>query len=124
MSDVLIKGMVIPKNCEECDLSKKRRSSLGDIIDCKYIGTVGSAFKDPYNILNSRHPNCPLIEVPIPHGKLIDADELYGAIVDKGQRNERGKYRMGEYWELTGREIREVINGQSPVIDAEGATHE
>ena len=65
-----------------------------------------------------------LIEIKEPHGKLIDADELYGAIVDKGQRNERGKYRIGEYWELTGREIREVINGQSPVIDAEGATHE
>lgn len=59
----LVCGIEIPKNCEECDLSRIRHSSLGDIIDCKYIGTVGSAFKDPYNILNTRHPKCPLIEI-------------------------------------------------------------
>lgn len=72
----LVRGIEMPKNCEECDLSKTRHSSLGDIIDCKYIGTVGSAFKDPYNILNDRHPKCPLVEIPTPHGRLIDVDAL------------------------------------------------
>ena len=76
MSDILIRGMEMPKNCEECDLSKTRHSSLGDIIDCKYIGTVGSAFKDPYNILNARHPKCPLVEIETPYGDLIDRDAL------------------------------------------------
>lgn len=76
MSDVLIKGMEMPKNCEECGLSRIRHSSLGDIMDCKHMGTVGSAFKDPYDVLNTRHPECPLIEVNAPYGDLIDGDLL------------------------------------------------
>ena len=60
---VFIKGMNMPQNCAECDLSKRRHSSMGDIIDCKRIGTVGSALNDPYMILTNRHPNCPLIEI-------------------------------------------------------------
>lgn len=61
--NILIRGMEMPKNCNECDLSKRRHSSMGDIIDCKRIGTVGSAFNDPYMILIARHPNCPLVEI-------------------------------------------------------------
>ena len=51
---ILIKGMEMPKNCTECHA----RCRL-------YLN--GRKF---------RHPNCPLIEVPIPHGLLIDADKL------------------------------------------------
>lgn len=62
---VIVKGMEMPQNCNECDLSKRRHSSMGDIIDCKRIGTVGSAFNDPYMILINRHPNCPLAEISL-----------------------------------------------------------
>ena len=48
----------------------------------------------------------------------IDADMLKLAIVEKGQANERGKYIVGDIWELTGAEIREVINSQ-PTIQPE-----
>ena len=64
---ILIKGMEMPKNCAYCPLSEYRNSS---ILDCKQIGTVGTAFRDN-NVLKRRHPNCPLIEVPTPHGRLI-----------------------------------------------------
>ena len=70
---VLIKGMEMPKNCAYCPLSEYRNSS---ILDCKQIGTVGTASRDTHNVLNRRHPNCPLIEIPTPHGGLIDEDEL------------------------------------------------
>lgn len=60
---VFIRGMEMPQNCGDCDLSKRWHSSMGDIIDCKRIGTVGSAFNDPYTILINRHPNCPLAEI-------------------------------------------------------------
>ena len=62
---VIVKGMEMPKNCWEC--------SLSDIDDdfgrcCLYSGiaclTIG------------RQDNCPLVEIPTPHGQLIDADEL------------------------------------------------
>lgn len=42
--------------------------------------------------------------------KLIDADALYIDIVAKGQASKR--YKIGETWELTGAEIREVIDAQ------------
>lgn len=73
-----------------------------------------------------KHYDCPLVEIQSPHSRLIDADELYCAIIDKGQKNERGKYRIGDFWELTGREIKEVIDGQPTIIEAERerGTHE
>lgn len=50
--------------------------------------------------------------------RLIDADMLKLAIVEKGQANERGKYIVGDIWELTGAEIGEVIDSQ-PTINPE-----
>jgi hypothetical protein len=69
---VIAKNMEMPKNCAYCPLSEYRNSS---ILDCKQIGTVGTASRDN-NVLKRRHPNCPLIEVPTPHGDLVDRDAL------------------------------------------------
>ena len=57
MSDILIKGMDMPKRCTGCFNSK-----------CLLF----FEHTDPNN---SRHPNCPLVKLPS-HGRLIDADEL------------------------------------------------
>ena len=50
--------------------------------------------------------------------RAIDADALQLAIVEEGQANKRKKYIIGDIWELTGAEIREVINSQ-PTIQSE-----
>lgn len=50
--------------------------------------------------------------------RAIDADALQLAIVEEGQANKRKKYNIGDIWELTGAEIREVINSQ-PTIQPE-----
>ena len=47
--------------------------------------------------------------------RLIDADALQLAIVEEGQANKRKKYTIGDIWELTGEEIREVINSQPTI---------
>ena len=73
---VIVKGMEMPKNCGSCWISRMRGSSLGGILDCKILGTVGTAMDDPHDILNNRHPDCPLVEPPEKHGRLIDADAL------------------------------------------------
>ena len=54
--------------------------------------------------------------------RAIDADALQLAIIEEGQANKRKKYIIGDIWELTGAEIREVINSQ-PTIQPE-ITHE
>jgi hypothetical protein len=45
--------------------------------------------------------------------RLIDADKLYLEIVEKGQASKR--YKIGERWELNGKEIREVVDAQPTV---------
>ena len=77
---VLINGMEMPTNCADCPLNY-------DQMACAVTWTRW--WSDSMMIMNfdsdkERMPNCPLIEVPTPHGRLIDADKLanetfYGA---------------------------------------------
>ena len=53
---VLIKGMEMPERCGMCFLRAG---------DCKQR-----------IYMEQRPKDCPLIEIPTPHGRLIDADEL------------------------------------------------
>lgn len=61
---ILIKGIDMPKTCEECEVW-----SL-----CHYP-------KVPKGI-GRREPDCPLVEIPTPHGRLIDADLFKEIIKD------------------------------------------
>ena len=54
---VLIKGMDMPKNCRKCR------------IECDEWHHIA-------NTEEGRSPTCPLVEVPTPHGDLIDRDKL------------------------------------------------
>jgi hypothetical protein len=56
---VYIKGMEMPHDCDSCKVS--------DILDC--------TLWKPMDI-GERHPECPLVEVPTPHGDLIDRQKL------------------------------------------------
>ena len=64
MMSVLIKGMKMPKNCGVCPVEHYECMLLGDTYVMQYFDG------------DERHPYCPLIEVPTPHGRLIDADAL------------------------------------------------
>lgn len=63
---IFIRGVDLPENCMDCPV---------DFPICDLW--THSAFEgikgNPYYI---RHPNCPIIEVPAQHGRLIDADAL------------------------------------------------
>lgn len=64
---VLIEGMEMPDTCTRCDYI-----GLNVAIGCKVVtGT------------NGRADNCPLTEVPEPHGRLIDADALHKLFEDQ-----------------------------------------
>lgn len=68
---VYIKGMEMPRNCDECD-DMLLLSTI--ICKCSEFG------------LNERPPGCPLTEVPEPHGRLIDADACIDYIRNSNQR--------------------------------------
>ena len=60
---VLVKGMEMPENCLSCWVEM-----LTDSCPCNVGIASASEFKD------KRHCDCPLVEVPTPHGRLVDAD--------------------------------------------------
>lgn len=63
---VIVKGMEMPKNCKTCPFSDHEAWCLipGDWRERYYCPD------------NERSEYCPLVEIPTPHGRLGDLDEL------------------------------------------------
>lgn len=106
---VLIKGMEMPKDCEHCGLSK---TDSAGFFGCSITENI---------VLRKREENrpswCPLIEVPTPHGRLIDADAL------KGEMIRTYEYEFptatGAIDEFATRILPNIINNASTIIEAE-----
>ena len=64
---ILIKGMKMPRNCFECHL----HSAWICILSNEKILS-----KDTGVDIEKKPNWCPLVEIPTPHGRLIDADKL------------------------------------------------
>ncbi len=77
---VLVKGVQMPSNCGKC--------FVGDRTIC--------------------HDKCPLVEVPTPHGMLIDGDELYREVA-----------KAHAYEHLSVKRIIAMIRKSPTVIEAE-----
>lgn len=65
---VLIKGIAMPKSCWDCEL-------------------FFCSLKDRLKHIEDRNPDCPLVEIPAPHGRLIDADNLCERILKTMNKN-------------------------------------
>lgn len=83
MSDIVIRGMEMPKSCESCKFCW-RGVSTGTF--CKINGKMIS---EGYASFDSRDINCPLVELP-PHGRLGDLDKLASKVAG-AQEQIRGK---------------------------------
>ena len=71
---ILIKGMEMPENCNKCRFQSALRLYC-DAMPYNFCGNTDDIERPDF---------CPLIEIPTPHGRLIDADKLanetfYGA---------------------------------------------
>lgn len=74
---VLIKGMEMPKKCDKCKIS----------LFC----LAASKPAIPMQIWMKTRPDwCPLIEVPEPHGRLGDLDELHNHLNEWYLTHEHG----------------------------------
>lgn len=75
MSDVLVKGMDMPKSCDECPLFFKYYSKLEDkiVFHCKGQLPGESRFVDDFDWHTKPTEGCPLVEVP-EQGRLIEAE--------------------------------------------------
>ena len=64
---VCVKGMYLPPNCYFFPMTN----------DGFYLCKANNPYKQLEDDCEERRPNwCPLVEVPEPHGRLIDADAL------------------------------------------------
>jgi hypothetical protein len=99
MSDILIKGIEMPKNCLECPLTW-----FDDDYDsvCPFTNVVA------LNI--GRQDDCPLIELP-PHGRLGDLDKLMTEFMDSDL-----DHLQRDDW----KEVIQIVSDADVVIEAEG----
>ena len=82
--DILIRGMKIPKNCDECRIMVFEDTNCAPELYCG----CPIVFKAHPQGVDHRPDYCPLIPVP-EHGRLIDADALdmnYLRIRDDGMK--------------------------------------
>ena len=80
MADIIIKGMEMPKSCEDCWMTYE-----GDSDNCPAVNESVCKFM----VAEARHPRCPLVALPEHHGRLIDESELV-RIADEICRNPLG----------------------------------
>lgn len=71
---LLIKGLNMPKNCLLCPCCVGEGIGMGRQHYCQGIDD------EPCVSETYRPKNCPLIEVPTPHGRLIDEEAIYNNV--------------------------------------------
>lgn len=111
---VYIKGMAMPKSCLECRL-KYEFEELGIwFCSCLSDGNSDTDVSRNGKPLDLRPDYCPLIEIPKPHGRLIDADALKPDILPEwdGIRVPDNSYSL------------KCVRNAPTVIEAEGSEDE
>jgi hypothetical protein len=114
---ILIRGMEMPNSCAEC--KPEWRSSLvskeGARCYCRIAKQYGSL-----EIANQRRMDfCPLVEVPTPRGRLIDADKLHKDTYHRAFETGDDTMWQSGCW-VRYRAIEQVQVSQPTIIEAEG----
>ena len=94
---VLIKGMEMPKSCFDCPM----------LDELMYCGITKAPY--PFWKKIERLTDCPLADVPTPHGRLIDADKMCADLATVDPR-----YETMVEWCIG------VTNAQPTIIETEG----
>jgi hypothetical protein len=88
--NLLIQNMDMPNSCKECRVCSIDfdwfNCPLGRQADGRVLDLEN--YNDEFIYTESRHPDCPLREIPTPHGRLIDADKLTKVIEDALNRKD------------------------------------
>lgn len=67
---VLVKDMEMPGSCYQCNMCVNVLYGEDIVVICTALE------KEIIALMAERQDDCPLVEVPTPHGRLIDADAL------------------------------------------------
>lgn len=99
---VLIRGMEMPKGCPSCQFVMAYYCLLIGISDDNEVT----------NYINECHPKCPLVEIPTPHGDLVDRDKLMTEVMDSDL-----DHLQRDDW----KEVIQIVSDADVVIEAEGS---
>lgn len=66
---IIIKGIDMPEDCFECPCFS------GEFIVCNVVDKDLSVF-------HALHKDCPLVEIPTPHGRIVDYDRIFKDCTD------------------------------------------
>ena len=75
---VIVKGMEIPKNCEECEFHLTEDIAFELIHQCQ----INRGYIDNADIHGFPH-DCPLVELQEKHGRLIDENDVIDAVHER-----------------------------------------
>lgn len=109
MHKELIRNLQICKEGEHCDRCDFYELKMVNGL-CACTGELCNQAANAIKELSKRVPS-------VPHGDLIDRNEIFAEFVIEGQKSMR--YKVGEKWELNGEEIRRVIQRLPAVIPTE-----
>lgn len=109
---VLIKGMGIPVNCNKCVFCVNGFTDAAPMYECAASGDdMTSVLVEEHGKPFDFRPDwCPLIEVPTPHGRLIDADDLKTAFP-----------ACDNHMNIKIASVRATVNHAPTIIEAEGS---
>ena len=109
---VLIKGMDMPKlGCASCDI-------LHNVVGCYYCSLVNDYVEQNVESEN-RHLNCPLAEVPTPHGNLIDREEFHGQMYEASFIHDTDEQRWDSGNWIRYRLYERIMRNQPIIIESE-----
>lgn len=69
---VIIKGMKMPNGCYYCPILQSSDGCFD--FECPFNSYL--LWHNAEDVIRYRPDNCPLAEIPTPHGRLIDADRF------------------------------------------------
>lgn len=101
---ILIKGMDMPISCEKCPLCY-------DYLYCSIDDRL-------HMFLYNRHPNCPLVEIPTPHGRLIDGEKLR-ATLRRWTEDEWNQKASPVSWAYAYEDLIDLIDDAPTILEAE-----
>lgn len=81
---LMIRGMKFPISCSSCWFSQTEYKGLNEY--CKAM--KNEEVTKYMNQNKGRHPQCPLVEIPENHGRLIDADRLLAVLKSMASTNQ------------------------------------
>lgn len=113
MSDVLMRGIEIPKNCAECRFCVNGFTDDAPMYECacQSYDNVSVLVEKDGQPFDFRPEWCPLIELP-PHGRLVDGDVLMTEVMDSDL-----DHLQRDDW----KEVIQIVADAPTIIEAEGS---